>query len=219
MHAPETAPHRRTAIVAILGGVVAAALLAAPLVHVAQSAPVPASSQDDYPVLPAPALAMTIPTSLTDQIATATLVVDATVKQVLPDVTKTVDVKPGSAEDMANQKAGHTGSDTVTFGAVAFTVNDVLLGSIGSSLVMEISPYAMGCVPDFRPGDRMVLFLYQPSDGSYRSVSMQDSYWYVAKDQKVYPAVVTDKLKEYSGKGLGPFKSQINQIKDALKKK
>ena len=203
-----------------LGAVVLAIALS--LSTQAQSVPQtysgPPSSQSDYPVLPDPPSAQSIQSTLADQVTWADIIVDATVIQQMPDVAKTIVLSP-STQSKLDQITGGTDSTSYTFGAIEFSVNETLAGDIGSPFVMLISPSAEGCVPTFAPGDRMVLFLYQSPDGSYFSVALQDAYWYVAKDQKIYPAVVTDKLKEYSGKGLGPFKSQINQIKNALKKK
>ncbi|MDR0285364.1 MAG: hypothetical protein LBI33_10830 [Propionibacteriaceae bacterium] len=161
-------------------------------------------------------MAVTLPTTLTDQVRLSSLIVDATVKRVLPAEPRVINIVPGSAEAQINAKTG--GSETTAaFGEIEFTVNEVLKGDAGESLVMDISPLADGCAPEFTPGDRFVLFLFQNDEGHLFSVALQDAYWYVAKDARVYPAVVTDQLKTYSGKGLGPFKSAINAIKRELK--
>ena len=123
----------------------------------------------------------------------------------------------GQAEKAIAKKTGQ-GDQVLTFGAIRFKVNEILLGSCDNELTLSISPFAIDSSPNFRPGDRMILFLFQDLSGNYFSVSMQDSYYYVAKDSKVYPAVVSDQLKQYSGQGLGPFKSSINALKKELKK-
>jgi len=222
---PQTGAHLRVVIPLVVGSAVAVAL-AVPLAlthYVAPAAPpnqsdVP-SSQSDYPALADIRTVSSFPSTLADQVEWADVIVDATVVQVLPDRVNTYVPEPGSAEEQINQKIGNTAPIIITLGAVQFTTNDVLKGTVSSPFTMTISDLAKGCVPDWQPGDRMLLFLTADTDGTFYSVSLQDAYWYVAKDQKIYPAVVTDKLKEYSGKGLGPFKSEINQIKNALKKK
>ena len=128
-------------------------------------------------------------------------------------------VPPGSPEEAINDKSG-TGDDSSTFplGAIRLKVNDVLLGSVGDEVIMYISPFAIDAAPDFKPGDRLMFFLFKNVSGKYFSASFQDAYYYVSKDSRVYPAVVTDQLKQYSGKGLGPFKSSVNAIKRELRK-
>jgi len=211
-----TRGYRNPVLAATFGGLLCVAALLAGLTIHSSTASVPPSSQSDYPVLPDPAWATTVPMSLEDQVKTATLIVDATVAQVLPNETRPLPVEPGSAEDRIDAKIGNT-QPTATFGRITVTVNEVLKGQADHSIVMEISPFALDCSPDFAPGDRMVLFLFQDDAGRYFSVSLQDAYWYVARDARVYPAVLTDQVKAYSGNGLGPFKSAINAIKHAAR--
>ena len=174
------------------------------------------SSQSDYPVLPKIVNVIEVPTSLADQVNTASLIIDATVLQRLPDEEAPLSIDPDSPEATIAAKQGTDGY-SATFGAVSFKVNKVLKGTAADTVTMKISPFALGSVPDFQPGDRMILFLAPNINGDYFSVALQEAYWHVAADSKVYPAVATDQLKQYSGEGLGAFKSAINSIEHSPK--
>ena len=50
-------------------------------------------------------------------------------------------------------------------------------------------------------------------EGDYVMTSSQSGYYYLAADNKVYPARVTEALKETSGMSLGEFKRQVKNAK------
>jgi len=172
------------------------------------SAPMRTSAQSDYPVLPEPDFVTTVPTTLAQQATDATLIIDATVAKVLPNETVKVNLDPNSPEGKINQKTG-TGATTVTYGVISLKVGDVLKGSADQSITMRISPLALDCAPQFKAGDRLMLFLAKNLNGDYFSVSLQDAYWYIASDSRVYPAVVTDQLRQYSGITLKAFEADV----------
>jgi len=190
--------------------------IAGVMVLVAGCSSVRPSSQSDYPVLPEITTVLEIPTSLADQVNTASLIIEATVLQRLPDEEAPLNIDPDSPEATIAAKQGIDGN-SATFGAVSFKVNKVLKGTAADAITMKISPFALGSVPDFQPGDRMILFLAPNINGDYFSVALQEAYWYVAADSKVYPAVATDQLKQYSGESLSKFKSAITSIEHSSK--
>ena len=170
------------------------------------------SNQSDYPVLPDIGWVDSIPTPLSDQVAEATLIVDATVTQVKSNKTEILHLDPNSPEGIIAEMSGQGLEQSLTFGFVDFEVSKVLKGTARTNLTMKISPVALGAVPDFQPGDRFILLLRENPDGDLFSVRLQEAYWYVAKDSKVYPSVLTDELKQYSGTDLSSFKSDIETM-------
>jgi len=146
------------------------------------------------------------------QVRYAGLIVDATVAEVLPDVTETVTLEPGSAEAQIQAKQGLPATAVLTSGRVEFTVNDVWKGASGRTVVLRIPPIGLDSVPDFQPGDRFVLLLQRYDDTLYGPAGLPDGFWYVAPDLRVYPAGLTPDLQQYSGAGLPALKSTVKAI-------
>jgi len=196
----------RLVLLAVIAGVIA-------LVSGCTSGtPIRTSSQADYPVLPEPDFITTVPLSLSEQVTGASLIVDATVARVLPDETVPLNVDPNSPEGQINAKIG-ADPTTITYGVISFRVGQVLKGTAAQTVTMKISPLARDCSPDFQPGDRLVLMLAKSANGDYFSVAIQDAYWYVASDLRVYPAVVTDQLRQYSGTTLASFEASVKNVR------
>ena len=159
-----------------------------------QQAPaVKPSSQNDYPELPIPGLIHLRPTSLVDQVDLSTLIVDATVAEVKP-VENRVSITPYQVQP------------------IYLTVNEKLMGADDSKqILMYITNIQLGCVPDFQPGDRLIFMLSEYEDG-YASPMVNTGFYYVAADDKVYPARVTEELRSHSGQSLSSFKSEIHSL-------
>ena len=159
-----------------------------------QQAPaVKPSSQNDYPELPIPGLIHLRPTSLVDQVDLSTLIVDATVAEVKP-IENRVSITPYQVQP------------------IYLTVNEKLMGTDDSKqILMYITNIQFGCVPDFQPGDRFILLLCEYEDG-YQTMAIHEGFFYVAADDKVYPASVTEKMRSHSGQSLNGFKSEIHSL-------
>ncbi|HIS68146.1 MAG TPA: hypothetical protein IAA58_02085 [Candidatus Gallacutalibacter stercoravium] len=159
-----------------------------------QQAPaVKPSSQDDYPILPIPPTIQLRPISLVDQVDLSTLIVDATVAEVKP-VENRVSITPYQVQP------------------IYLTVNEKLMGADDSKqILMYITNIQLGCVPDFQPGDRLIFMLSEYEDG-YASPMVNTGFYYVAADDKVYPARVTEELRSHSGQSLSSFKSEIHSL-------
>ena len=159
-----------------------------------QQAPaVKPSSQDDYPILPIPPTIQLRPISLVDQVDLSTLIVDATVAEVKP-VENRVSITPYQVQP------------------IYLTVNEKLMGADDSKqILMYITNIQLGCVPDFQPGDRLIFMLSEYEDG-YASPMVNTGFYYVAADDKVYPASVTEKMRSHSGQSLNGFKSEIHSL-------
>ncbi len=170
------------------------------------------SSQSDYPTLPLPKFADTIDLSLSDQVINSNLIVDATVANVLPEETRKYNPQAGTAEAKIYEKQGINESE-YTLRPIEITINETLKGTNNSkTITMYIMPFGLDCSPNFKKGDHMIFMLRKNGDGGYNSVSLQDSYYYIAADNKVYPALVTDLTKTQSGKNLNDFKNDIKSL-------
>lgn len=168
------------------------------------------SCQSDYPKLPDSTL-LSVSSSLEDQIKTSALVVDATVKEVLPDETRTYTPESGTGVAILYSENDMSGSE-YTVKPVILQINDTLKGkSADKEIKMYLTPAELSCSPDFKSGDRLMFMLTKYQEG-FTSTTIQDAYYYIAADEKVYPAELTDKLKEYSGMGLQKFKQKIKSL-------
>jgi len=174
------------------------------------------SCQADYPSLPSPMLAETVPFSLNEQILNSKLVVDASVIAVMKDEERSYIPEAGSAEAMIDAKFGN-GVHTFTVRPVILKVNEILKGSSDSEITIYISPIALDCSPNFKLEDRLIFMLSQDDQGKYFPTTAQDGFYYISKDNKIYPAMVTNFLEKYSGISLNDFKNTISIEKGADK--
>ncbi|MCI9274060.1 MAG: hypothetical protein HFE39_08945 [Clostridiales bacterium] len=168
------------------------------------------SSQSDYPALPHPTLVATYETTLEEQLDSADFVIDATVMEVKPEVQTTYTPEKGSAEEKLQEKGVDYTSRKLP---IALAVNEVCQGEYSSdTITIYISAFAIDCIPDFQPGDR-ALFLLKKFGEEYGTVTLQESFFYIADDQKVYPANYTESLKETSGMRLSQWKDYAASLK------
>lgn len=174
-----------------------------------------ASAQSDYPKLSAPAsisFAGSPDTTLTQQVSNSKLVVDATVVKVLPDETRVFTPEKGSGEAKIYKKKGIS-SSTYTVRPVELKINDTLKGSSKSdTITMYLTPVEMDSSPDFKTYKHLVFMLSDYISGGYTPTTLQDGYYYISDDNKVYPAVNSNKLKTYSGVTVDDFKRDIKNI-------
>ena len=193
------------ATIIILG---AAILLGIFLLH----RPIKTSSQSDYPTLPAPALADEAETSLSDQVSDSDLIVDATVVKVLPDETRIFKPQRGTAEVQLYAEQGISGSP-LQLRPVELKINRVLKGGSGEkNITMYILPMGLDCSPDFKTGDRLVFMLRKYIVGGYSPAELQSGFYHIAADNRVYPAVVNNLLKDQSGRSLSDFENDIRSL-------
>lgn len=177
---------------------------------------IPPSSQSDYPVLPEyDLLSSERVTDLERLSAYSDLVVVATVDEVYPPQTVTYTPPKDSNEAAILEKQGiqNISSDKTR---VDVKVNQVLRGSESRKVisVWRHTEYEY-FQPDLKKGDKMILFLYHSSlmEGDYIMTSSESGYYYLAADNKVYPARVTQALKETFGMSPGEFKRQVKNAK------
>lgn len=170
---------------------------------------IPHSKQSDYPELSHPSLVLTIDTTLEEQMQATDLAINATVVEVKAEETKQYIPEKGSAEEKIQQK---NGTDfTFRMLPIELKINEVLAGDFSSdTITIYISPFAIDCIPEFKPGDQAVFLLTDYGD-TYGPTTLQDSFFYIAKDNKVYPANYTEALKKTSGIRLSDLKTMIQE--------
>lgn len=130
----------------------------------------------------------------------------------LPEETRKDTPESGSFEAKVDAKLGKSGSE-YSVRPVMLNIRETLKGKASSNqITMYITPAALDCAPNFKKGDRLIFMLSEYPGGGYASVSLQQAYFYVSSDSKIYPAVVTDKLKGESGKSLRDFETEIKSL-------
>jgi hypothetical protein len=142
------------------------------------------SRQSNYPILLTPTAVATIDTSLDDQVSASSLIVDATVVNVLPDEVREYIPQKGSAEAKIYQKRGISETQ-YSIRPVKLKVNDTLKGEgADQTITIYLTPAELDCSPNFKAGDRMVFMLTQYIGGGYTATTLQDGYYYVSADNK-----------------------------------
>lgn len=170
------------------------------------------SSQSDYPQLEPPEFVMTAELDLAEIVSESTLVIDGIVEEVLPIETRVYTPEKGSAEEAIHDKIG-VKKDTYDVRPIKLKINKTLKGTISQSTVtMYLTPIQLDCTPAFQKGDRLIFMLSEYDGEGYATTTLQDSFYYVASDGKVYPAMMTKKLTGYSGMALSAFEKEIKSI-------
>lgn len=178
------------------------------------------SSQADYPVLPEPqVMASFILFDLKQMTDYSDLVIQGTVSSILPAKTETFLPTDNTVDGEMLRKAGSKGY-TITKYPAAITVDTVLKGEvIDKEIILNQFDMTIDAVPVLKEGTKMLFFLNKINDG-YKQTTM-DGYYYVAADDKVYPARLTDELKNTSGMDLNRFIEEVKgyaaQTTDAAK--
>lgn len=172
------------------------------------------SSQEDYPTLPVPALLEVAPMSLEQQVKSADLIVDATVQEVLPEESRQYRPEEASPEQAIAEKNG-SGANEYQVRPIKLHVNERVKGSCEQEITLYIPPIALDCAPELQPGDRLFFLLHPYVGGGYTSVSVQAGYYYIAHDNKVYPALPTEELKELSGIQKDELKRKMQAVSDS----
>lgn len=168
---------------------------------------VPRSSQDDYPVLPeSTANATTLPLSFAYLSSQSDLIIKGTVMEQLNEVEKTMTFEPET--DAEGNVIREIPSAAFSFDQYRIQVDDVIRGDAGKEIVLQRNLMFTSASPELSDGSRMIFFLAE-NDGVYYPLAEQEAYYYVAEDNRVYPAQFMDCTRAYSGMGLSEFKKEI----------
>lgn len=77
---------------------------------------------------------------------------------------------------------------------------------------MSIVAFGLESSPDFQIGNRFILTLKKYTDGTYTPVTFVSSYFFVAEDDKVYPAGEESWTQKFSGMELSECVSEFEVI-------
>lgn len=162
------------------------------------------SKQSDFPLLAPPQQVSTNIMPLDAQMKYSQLIVDATVKEGL-----TVEENRPSQEeiDALGDKVG-----AYSTGRVRMSVNEVIYGEPVNEFNLYLTPAMQDCAPDYKPGDRFV-FILQPYQDGYYTITAVNSIFYVAYDEKVYLASLDEPYMRISGNELQNFKDELRELK------
>lgn len=176
------------------------------------------SKRSDFPVLEPSPFLLTNEVAFEDQVEASELVVEATVQKVYPIEQRVLIPQKGSPEAAALAKNGDT---SIVYNAlvVEMKADDYIKGNAGETFKMSIVAYHLDSSPDFNVGDRFLLTLGEYVDGTYSPVTHVSSYFFVADDNKIYPAGNDTPTLKYSGMDLFSAKRDISIISEKSKTK
>lgn len=170
------------------------------------------SKRSDFPVLePSPLMVITYEPTIKEQLDYADLIVEATVLDVSPIEDMLYVPLPGTEEAKIFKEEGSP-EIRVTCKKVELQVDDYIKGNAGKKITMPIVSINLDSAPDFKVGDRFVLELIKYSGGGYTNASPVSSYFFIAHDNKVYPAGNDSETARFSGMDLSDFKKELRKI-------
>ncbi|MFU7518018.1 hypothetical protein, partial [Clostridium sp. HCS.1] len=85
---------------------------------------------------------------------------------------------------------------------VEMKAEEYVKGDAGETFMMSIVSVNLDSAPDFKVGDRFLLTLKRYIDGTYTNVSPVSSYFFIAHDEKAYPAGDDAPTQRFSGMDL-----------------
>lgn len=169
------------------------------------------SKRSDFPVLKSPSMCMTRESSMEEQLEMSELVVDASVLAVYPLETRQFVPASGTYEAEIYEKLGITSSPYSVL-KVKMKANEYIKGNAGDTFTMSIVAFGLESSPDFQIGNRFILTLKKYTDGTYTPVTFVSSYFFVAEDDKVYPAGEESWTQKFSGMELSECVSEFEVI-------
>lgn len=164
------------------------------------------SSQSDYPTLPQPGAATTVyyTTNMEEAYSFCDLIIQGTVSEVRPPYTKII-----SPNGAITDKAGSSGTEMTVY-EYKLRVDDLLLGQPASDEITLVRGLYADAEPPLAKGDSMIFLLeYHKDKGTYVAVYPHEGYYYIAADNKVYPAEKNTVTARTSGMDLNAFKQEI----------
>lgn len=89
-------------------------------------------------------------------------------------------------------------------------MTDTIWGEAADRIIIGRNEIYDEATPELNPGDECIFFLNRYQDrGDDIVTSFQEGYYYIAADNRVYPAQLLDSTRAYSGMGLSEFKKEI----------
>lgn len=167
------------------------------------------SSQEDYPVLPqGPASSGIMDFNLGMMSYLSDSIVVAQVQELLPQRDSNRADNSSSLDFLFQNKLG--GKQKPQEYPVKLKIQKNIKGEAqrGETITLARTG-SLDYQPQLRDGDRMILFLQRDQDGEYTILAPQHGYFYVAQDEKVYPALPASDLQETSGMKVNAFAREV----------
>ncbi|MCI9274214.1 MAG: hypothetical protein HFE39_09740 [Clostridiales bacterium] len=166
------------------------------------------SRQSDFPPPRDSALlGLSIRSDLKEQVESADLVIQGTVTKVLEPIE--VDVPAAVPEEYTDIMGG--GASKVTYFGFEITVLDAIKGNPGAETIqLNVNENNIEAIPPLTEGMNMIFCLNKKQHyGDYGIISETDGFFYVAKDDKVYPADPSGYMERISGMDLSALKEEM----------
>ena len=198
-------PKKRT-IVIVAACILAAALGIGGFLIYEQVRP---SRQSDFPPpKESGLLGFSVRFDVEEQVETADLVIQGTVTKVLePEEIE----EPGPVPEEYAEIMGGGGTRIITYHHFEIAVEDVIKGNPGSDTIqLTVVGSNVDEIPPLTNGRNMIFCLDKYEDpGDYGIISTTDGFYYISKDEKVYPADPTDVMERVSGMELSALKEEM----------
>ncbi len=166
------------------------------------------SKRSDFPILhPSPAYILK-DSSFEELIDISEVLVECEVARVHSIETREFIPEPGTQEAMAYEKMGITSSFYKIL-KIDMIKKECVKGNIDEFFTLSVVALNLDSAPDFKIGDRFIMALKEYIDGSYTNVTSVSSYFFIANDDKVYPAGEDPWAQRFSGMNLSEFKQEI----------
>lgn len=167
------------------------------------------SSQGDYPVLPqGPASSNIMDFNLGMMSFLSDSIVVAQVQELLPQQDSERADNSSPLDFLFQNQLG--GKEKPQEFPVKLKIEKNIKGDAQRGQVITLARTgSLEYQPKLHDGDRMVLFLQRDKDGQYTVLAPQHAYFYVAQDEKVYPALLTSDLQETSGMKVNAFAREV----------
>lgn len=142
-----------------------------------------------------------------DQVDFSELVIEGTVKEVKAPFQKTVSTL---TPDGHVEEAGGLDWD-MTYYTFIIQVDDIMKGSVeGDTIEMCYSSFNAASQPDLKEGQRMIFCLvYNDYWNNYNPISDHSGYYYIARDNRVYPVDPSGPISRTSGMDLQQLKDEM----------
>ena len=167
------------------------------------------SRQSDFPPpRESDLLGFSVRSDVKDQVEIADLVIQGTVTKVLePEKVE----EPGPVPEEYAEIMGGGGTRIITYHHFEIAVEDLIKGNPGSDKIsLTVTGGNIDAVPPLTEGTKMVFCLDDREErGGYGIISVHDGFYYIARDNKVYPADPTDVMERVSGMELSALKEEM----------
>ncbi len=166
------------------------------------------SRQSDFPPpRESDLIGFSVRSDVRDQVETADLIIQGTVIKVFDPEEEEI---PATVPDEYIDVMGG-GPSKVTFHRFEISVEETVKGELDTETVQLIVTHQnIRAIPPLTEGTKMVFCLDEwPERGGYGILSVHDGFYYIARDNKVYPVDPSGYMERISGMELSALKEEM----------